>query len=167
MLKSDIIWPRSCRFKSQRDWEPVGFFSECLCNATRFDLMLGFFASSAINVLSDGFAAFLHSAGKMRLIINDLLATEDKAVIEKSGDESLLPSFDLSNIEQLKATLSARDTHFFECIAWLIRNDKIQIRIIAPKSANGIAHTKCGVFSDGLNKVGFEGSVNFFSLRSH
>lgn len=161
MLKSDIIWPRSCRFKSQSDWEPVGFFSECLCNATRFDLMLGFFASSAINVLSDGFAAFLHSGGKMRLIINDLLATEDKAVIEKSGDESLLPSFDLSNIEQLKATLSARDTHFFECIAWLIRNDKIQIRIIAPKSANGIAHTKCGVFSDGLNKVGFEGSVNF------
>ncbi len=161
MLKSDIIWPRSCRFKSQSDWEPVGFFSECLCNATRFDLMLGFFASSAINVLSDGFAAFLHSGGKMRLIINDLLAAEDKAVIEKSGDESLLPSFDLSNIEQLKATLSARDTHFFECIAWLIRNDKIQIRIIAPKSANGIAHTKCGIFSDGLNKVGFEGSVNF------
>lgn len=161
MLKSDIIWPRSCRFKSQSEWEPVGFFSECLCNATRFDLMLGFFASSAINVLSDGFAAFLHSGGKMRLIINDLLAADDKAVIEKSGDESLLPSFDLSNIEQLKATLSARDTHFFECIAWLIRNDKIQIRIIAPKSANGIAHTKCGIFSDGLNKVGFEGSVNF------
>lgn len=161
MLKSDIIWPRSCRFKSQSEWEPVGFFSECLCNSTSFDLMLGFFASSAINVLSDGFAAFLHAGGKMRLIINDLLADDDKAAIEKSEDKSLLPSFDLSNIEQLKTTLSARDTHFFECLAWLIRNDKIQIRIIAPKSGNGIAHTKCGVFSDGLNKVGFEGSVNF------
>ncbi len=161
MLKSDIIWPRSCRFKSQSEWEPVGFFSECLCNSTSFDLMLGFFASSAINVLSDGFAAFLHTGGKMRLIINDLLADDDKAAIEKGEDGSLLPSFDLSNIELLKSTLSARDTHFFECLAWLIRNDKIQIRIIAPKSGSGIAHTKCGIFSDGLNKVGFEGSVNF------
>lgn len=161
MLKSDIIWPRSCRFKSQSEWEPIGFFSECLCNATTFDLMLGFFASSAINVLSDGFATFLHSGGKMRLIINDLLSGEDKAAIERSKDKSLLPSFDLSNIQQLKATLSVRDIHFFECIAWLIRNDKIQIRIIAPKSGNGIAHTKCGIFTDGLNKVGFEGSVNF------
>ena len=123
--------------------------------------MLGFFASSAINVLSDGFATFLHAGGKMRLIINDLLADDDKAAIAKSHDDSLLPSFDLSNIELLKETLSARDTHFFECLAWLIRNDRIQIRIIAPKSGNGIAHTKCGVFSDGLNKVGFEGSVNF------
>lgn len=161
MLKSDIIWPRSCRFKSQSEWEPVGFFSECLCNSTTFDLMLGFFASSAINVLSDGFATFLHAGGKMRLIINDLLTDDDKAAIAKSHDDSLLPSFDLSNIELLKETLSARDTHFFECLAWLIRNDRIQIRIIAPKSGNGIAHTKCGVFSDGLNKVGFEGSVNF------
>lgn len=161
MLKSDIIWPRSCRFKSQSEWEPVGFFSECLCNSTSFDLMLGFFASSAINVLSDGFAAFLHTGGKMRLIINDLLADDDIAAIEKGEDGSLLPSFDLSNIELLKSTLSARDTHFFECLAWLIRNDKIQIRIIAPKSGSGIAHTKCGIFSDGLNKVGFEGSVNF------
>ena len=161
MLKTDVIWPKSCRFKSQSEWEPVGFFSECLCNSTTFDLMLGFFASSAINVLSDGFAAFLHAGGKMRLVINDLLADDDKAAIEKSKNDSFLPSFDLSNIEQLKATLSARDAHFFECIAWLIRNDRIQIRIIAPKSANGIAHTKCGIFSDGLNKVGFEGSVNF------
>ena len=161
MLKSDIIWPKSCRFKSQSEWEPVGFFSECLCNSASFDLMLGFFASSAINVLSDGFAAFLHSGGKMRLIINDLLTDDDKAAIEKGEDASLLPSFDLTDIEHLKSTLSERDTHFFECLAWLIRNDKIQIRIIAPKSGNGIAHTKCGTFSDGLNKVGFEGSVNF------
>lgn len=161
MLKTNVIWPKSCRYKSQSEWEPIGFFSECLCNATTFDLMLGFFSSAAINVLSDGFASFLYSGGKMRLIINDLLADEDKAAIEKGNDDSLLSTFDLSNIEKLKATLSMRDIHFFECLAWLIRNDKIQIRIIAPKSSNGIAHTKCGVFSDGLNKVGFEGSVNF------
>ena len=161
MLKTDIIWPKSCRFKSQSEWEPIGFFSECLCNASTFDLMLGFFASSAINVLSDGFAAFLYSGGKMRLIINDLLAEEDKDVIKKGESDSLLPVFDLSNIDALKNTLSSRDTHFFECIAWLIRNNRIEIKIIAPRKGQGIAHTKCGIFSDGFNKVGFDGSVNF------
>ena len=161
MLKSDIIWPPSCRYKSQSDWEPVGFFSECLCNSTTFDLMLGFFSSSAINVLSDGFAAFLHAGGKMRLIINDLLTREDKDAIATGGSDSLLPVFDLNNLAQIKETLSARDTHFFECLAWLIRNGRIEIKIIAPKSGNGIAHTKCGVFYDGMNKVAFDGSVNF------
>lgn len=161
MLKTDIIWPASCRFKSQSEWEPVGFFSECLCNATTFDLMLGFFSSSAINVLSDGFATFLYSGGKMRLIINDLLSEEDKGAILQGEGNTLLPAFDLGNIETLKNTLSERDIHFFECIAWLIRNNRIEIRIIAPKGGNGIAHTKCGVFDDGVNKVGFEGSVNF------
>ena len=69
MLKSDVIWPNSRRFKSRTEWEPLGFFSEALCNSTQFDLKLGFFSSSAINVLADGFAAFLYNGGKMRMII--------------------------------------------------------------------------------------------------
>ena len=161
MLKTDIIWPLSCRYKSHSDWEPVGFFSDCLCNSTTFDLMLGFFSSSAINILSDGFAAFLSSGGKMRMIINDLLSEEDKNAIQNGSSDSLLPAFDLKNIETLESTLSSRDRHFFECIAWLIRNNRIEIRIIAPKFGQGIAHTKCGIFSDSISKVGFDGSVNF------
>ena len=81
MLKSDVIWPNSRRFKSRTEWEPLGFFSEALCNSTQFDLKLGFFSSSAINVLADGFAAFLYNGGKMRMIINDILSTEDKRAI--------------------------------------------------------------------------------------
>ncbi|KAA4746868.1 DNA repair helicase, partial [Bacteroides fragilis] len=81
MLKSDVIWPNSRRFKSRTEWEPLGFFSEALCNSTQFDLKLGFFSSSAINVLADGFATFLYNGGKMRMIINDILSTEDKRAI--------------------------------------------------------------------------------------
>lgn len=69
--------------------------------------------------------------------------------------------FDLTDLEALRDTLSERDRHFFECLSWLIRNNKIDIKIIAPLSGEGIAHTKCGVFSDGLSKVAFDGSVNF------
>lgn len=160
MLK-EVQFPAHRRFKSRTEWEPIGFFSDCLCNATQFDLMLGFFSSSAINVLADGFATFLYNGGRVNLIVNDILTEQDKKAISNGELDTPIPFFDISNIEQLKSTLSERDEHFFECLAWLIRNDRLGIRIVAPKDGIGISHTKTGVFSDGMNKVGFDGSCNF------
>lgn len=161
MLKSNVQWPESRRFKSHSEWEPAGFFSEGLCNATVFDLKLGFFSSSAINVLCDGFACFLYNGGRMRLVINDILSKEDKAAMSAGASDVVLPAFDLSDIASVKHTLSERDRHFFECLAWLIRNNRIEIKVVTPKEGHGIAHTKCGLFSDGVNKVAFDGSCNF------
>lgn len=160
MLK-EVTFPAHRHFKSRTEWEPIGFFSDCLCNATQFDLMLGFFSSSAINVLADGFASFLYNGGRMNLIVNDILTEQDKAAIAKSKLDTPIPFFDISDIENLKNTLSERDVHFFECLAWLIRNNRLEIRIVAPKDGIGISHTKTGFFSDGVNKVGFDGSCNF------
>lgn len=162
MLKSDVVWPNSRRYKSHSEWEPIGFFSDCLCNATRFDLKLGFFSTSAINVLSDGFAAFLYNGGRMRLIINDVLSQQDKDILNKADDcSAIIPAISLNDIAKLKETLSERGRHFFDCIAWLIRNNRIEIKIVTPKDSNGISHTKCGLFADATNKVAFDGSCNF------
>ena len=162
MLKTDIIWPHHRRYKSRTEWEPIGFFSDCLCNATQFDLMLGFFSSSAISVLANGFATFLYNGGKMRLIINDILTENDKNAIAKGVNPNAdLPYFNLSDIENIYKTLSERDKHFFDCISWLIRNNRIEIKIISPQGGLGISHTKSGVFYDGINVVGFDGSCNF------
>lgn len=161
MLKSNITWPDHRRYKSRTEWEPVGFFSDCLCNATSFDLMLGFFSSSAISVLANGFATFLYNGGKMRLVINDILTEDDKEAIKKGVGEESLPYFDLTNIQELQSTLSERDKHFFDCLAWLIRNNRVEIKVIAPRDSIGISHTKSGVFYDDENEVGFDGSCNF------
>lgn len=160
MLK-DVVFPPHRRFKSRTEWEPIGFFSDCLCNSTQFDLMLGFFSSSAINVLADGFASFLYNGGRMNLIVNDILTEQDKNAIANGEHDTPIPFFDISNIEKLKKTLSERDIHFFNCLAWLIRNNRLEIKIVAPKDGIGISHTKTGIFSDGINKVGFDGSCNF------
>lgn len=141
MLK-EIPWPLHRRFKSRTDWEPIGFFSEGLCNATQFDLMLGFFSSSAISVLADGFASFLYGGGRMRLIINDILTEQDRKAISAGEAVEDIPFFDISDIESLKNTLSERDAHFFSCLSWLIRNNRLEIKIIAPKDGIGISHTK-------------------------
>lgn len=161
MLKNNVLWPASRRFKSRSEWEPIGFFSEALCNSTRFDIKLGFFSSSAINVLSDGFATFLYNGGTMRMIINDVLSNDDHKAIMAGETDVAIPFFDLQKLEEIKNVLSIRDQHFFECLAWLIKNDRLELKIVIPKDGDGIAHTKCGVFSDGMNRVAFEGSCNF------
>lgn len=161
MLKTDVAWPEAFRYQTNSEWEPVGFFSEALCNATSFDFMLGFFSSTAINVLSYGFASFIYNGGKLRMIINDILNSDDVSAISMAQEPGVIPYFDLGNLKELTYTLNKRDRHFFECLAWLIRNERIEIKIVKMVNGSGIAHTKCGTFSDGLNKIGFEGSLNF------
>ena len=95
------------------------------------------------------------------MIINDILSSDDVSAISMAHEPGALPYFDLNNLEELAFTLNSRNKHFFECLAWLIRNDRIEIKILRMVNGKGIAHTKCGTFSDGINKIGFEGSVNF------
>lgn len=161
MLKTDVTWSEDFRYRTKSEWEPAGFFSEALCNATSFDLMLGFFSSAAINVLAYGFASFIYNGGKMRMIINDILSSDDIGAITMAQEPTDLPYFNLNNLEELSLTLNKRDKHFFDCLAWLIRNERIEIKIVRMVNGSGIAHTKCGTFSDGINKIAFNGSVNF------
>ena len=161
MLKSDVIWPSHRQFDSRTEWEPIGFFSECLCNATSFDLMLGFFSSSAIEVLADGFAMFLYHGGNMRLIINDVLTQVDQNFISKGKDGRVLDFFDLDNLGKIKETLSRRNQHFFDCLSFLIMEKRLEIKIVRPRDSVGISHPKLGVFSDAYNSIGFNGSCNF------
>ena len=107
MLKSDVLWPQSRRFRSKTEWEPIGFFSEALCNATRFDLKLGFFSSSAINVLADGFATFLYNGGRMRMIINDILSLDDKSAIIMAHNKDFITLFKSSRQSMLGPSLKA------------------------------------------------------------
>ena len=96
----------------------------------------------------------------MRLVINDILNEDDKQAVINAENQCYIPFFDLNDLEKLKNTLSERDVHFFECLSFLIHNNRLVIKIISPKDGSGISHTKTGCFSDGLNFVGFDGSCN-------
>ena len=162
MLKNFLGLPSSLRYRTGNDDEPISFFSEALCSSLSFDLFLGFFSSSAISLLANGFAVFLYRGGRMRLVVNTAIMKEDGEAFlgEKS---SFFPKrdFDIGDISKLAKTLSKRDRHFFECLSFLIAKKRIEIRIVTPKGKTGISHSKCGIFSDRANKVAFEGSCNF------
>ncbi|MDF2833022.1 DEAD/DEAH box helicase family protein [Chryseobacterium indoltheticum] len=160
MLK-DIIWAEDRGYRTGSEDEPLQFYLDSLCNSTSFDLLLGYFSSSALNILSLGFANFIYSGGRMRIIINNILSQEDKRAIEKGQNGQQENLLDFSNFSKLYAALDEYGLHFFECFAWLIANERIEIKIIKPKNKKGISHYKSGTFSDGTDTVGFKSSCNF------
>mgnify|MGYP005852345125 CR=1 FL=1 len=157
-----VKWSEARDYKSGTEDEPLQFYIDALCNSTSFDLLLGYFSSSALNVLSLGFANFIYSGGKMRAIVNNILSKEDKDAIKRGQDkENFSTIYNFDDISELKLSLNEYGRHFFECFAWLIANDKIELKIIRPKDKKGISHYKSGVFGDGENYVSFKSSCNF------
>lgn len=161
MLK-DCDWSLDRDYKTGSENEPMQFYLDGLANSTEFSLLLGYFSSSAINLLSVGFATFISKGGKMKMVINHLLSGKDKNSILIASEPDRIPKpFDLTDIVELSQVLDEYDTHFFECLAYLISEKRIEIKVIKPKNGKGIAHYKSGVFSDGQDSVGYQASCNF------
>jgi superfamily II DNA or RNA helicase len=161
MLKA-VEWSEDRTYHTDGDYKPLQFYLDALKNSNHLDLLLGYFSSAAISVLSPGFAKFLSTGGTVRLIVNNILSEKDRDTIKKGLDiEDHSTGYDITNIARLKETLDEYGTHFFECLAWLIANRRIQIKIVKPKSGKGISHYKSGMFSDGKDQVCFKGSCNF------
>jgi superfamily II DNA or RNA helicase len=161
MLK-DCDWSLDRDYKTGSENEPLQFYLDGLANSNEFSLLLGYFSSSAINLLSVGFATFISKGGKMKMVINHLLSAKDKEAISRVEDNpNEIRVFDLTDIVSLGRVLDEYDTHFFECLAYLISVKRIEIKVIKPKNGKGIAHYKSGVFSDGHDSVGYHASCNF------
>ncbi|GAB3761564.1 DEAD/DEAH box helicase family protein [Spirosoma pomorum] len=161
-MLSDIDFPKSQEYRTGTDNEPFAFYMEALVESNQFDLLLGYFSSSAISVLALGFAKFISNGGRVRLIINHVLSANDKAaIIEGANTAADLYEFSIHDFQSLRKALDEYSDHFFACLAWLIASKRVQIRAIKPKDKRGISHYKSGTFYDGVNKVRFKGSCNF------
>lgn len=158
----DCDWSIDRDYKTGSENEPLQFYLDGLANSNEFNLLLGYFSSSAINLLSVGFATFISKGGKMKMVINHLLSAKDKDTISRVEDNpNEIRVFDLTDVVSLERVLDEYDTHFFECLAYLISEKRIEIKVIKPKNEKGIAHYKSGVFSDGQDFVGYKASCNF------
>lgn len=143
----------------EKNNSPMDFCKLALSNSTRFDLGLGYFSSTSINVLSAGFARFIVNGGKMRLYINEHLSEDDYNLF-KNGDPQGLEDRLLQKYAELKRTLSERNEHFFKCLSLLIQQERLNVRIVVKKDG-GLAHQKVGIFTDANgDRVSFTGSLN-------
>ena len=161
MLK-DCEWSFDRDYKTGSENEPLQFYFDGLTHSSEFQLLLGYFSSAAISLLSIGFATFISRGGKMKMVINHILSQKDKETIwmvEDRPDE--IKVFDLTDIATLHQSLDEYGKHFFECLAYLILQKRIEIKVIKPKTGKGIAHYKSGIFSDGKDAIGYKASCNF------
>ena len=163
LMLETINFPASNEYRSGSSNEPIAFFLEVLPSSIRFDLLLGYFSSSAINLLSLSFAQFLYNGGTVRMITNHILSPNDKrAVSEGLQGQASQYEFTIADYERIKMTLDEYGRHFFHCLAWLFASKKIEILIVKPRGVRGIAHYKSGIFFDKIGKaVKFKSSCNF------
>lgn len=157
----EVEWAEDGTYRPDEYYSPEKFFTDGLENSKEFDLQLGYFSSAAISVLADGFASFISQGGTMRLVINHIVSEEDKNAISKGVHGGFINCFDLTNFDELRKTFDEYEQQFFDCLAFLIYQHRIEIRIIKPKNKKGIAHTKSGQFRDGDSITSFTGSANF------
>lgn len=157
----EVDWSPTGIYRPGDKFSPDRLFTDCLHNSKEFDLQLGYFSSAAISVLADGFASFISQGGKMRLVINHIVSDKDKEAISRGVFGNIIDCFDLTDFEQLRATFDEYQQQFFDCLAFLIKTERIEIRIIKPKGELGISHTKLGQFYDGDSVTAFSGSANF------
>lgn len=147
------------RYSTKRQHKPTEFFTKALSNSSTLDLGLGYFSSACFNVLACGFAHFVKNGGRMRMYINPNI-TEDDYNLLKDGDYAGFEDYMLSSYDKLLQIFSNRDKLFFQCLSYLIANNRIEIKMVLLKES-GIAHEKFGVFTDSYdNKVAFNGSMN-------
>ena len=154
-----LIQDFELRYSTKREHKPTEFFTKALSNSSTLDLGLGYFSSACFNVLACGFAHFVKNGGRMRLYINPNI-TEDDYKLLKYGDFAGFEEYMLSSYDKLLQIFSHRDKLFFQCLSYLIANNRIEIKMVLLKE-NGIAHEKFGIFTDSYdNKVAFNGSMN-------
>ena len=157
----EVDWAEDGTYIPGEEYSPERFFDDGLKNSTEFDLKLGYFSSAAISVLAEGFATFISRGGYMRLIINHIVSKKDKEAITNGVMGNVIDCSDLSNFQYLKTTFNEYQEQFFRCLAYMISQKRIDIRIIKPRGQKGIAHTKSGQFRDGDSITAFTGSANF------
>ena len=125
--------------------------------ASSVDSMVGFFSSAALAALAPGLATFVNRPiGTFRLIISPLLRPEDREAIEQgiSSPETVA----IEALEPLVVTENLLQTHTLQCLTWLIRAGRIEIKIALMEDA--LFHPKVWLFHGPNELVAVHGSSN-------
>jgi superfamily II DNA or RNA helicase len=157
-----VNFPSTYKYSSDSEHIPLEFYEDVFPIAKKIDLLLGYFSSNAIKVLSKSFAEFIYNGGSMRIITNHVFSLKDK---ENLLDYSLIDNENkvidiFSDIALLEKELSDYGQHFFDCLKYLLKEKRLQI---LPVKFNGsdLAHCKRMVLYDGEDYISTDGSINF------
>ena len=157
-----VDFPPTYKYASDSEYIPLEFYEKTFPIARTIDLLLGYFSSNAIKVLSKSLAEFLYNGGKMRIITNhvySLMDYENLILNPKLENEDKWVNIfhDLSEIEK---NLSPEGHHFFDCLKYLLKIGRLEILPVMFNDVD-LAHCKTMILYDGENYIVTDGSINF------
>ena len=162
MTFKDIDFPDTFQYSSDSEHIPLEFYESTFPIAKEIDLLLGYFSSNAFKVLSESFAEFIFNGGTIRIITNHIFSFKDKENLlvnnKLESEDEIIDIF--GDIEKLEKELSAEGKHFFDCLKFLIKHNRLKI---LPVKFNHIelAHCKKMILYDGKDYISTDGSINF------
>lgn len=157
-----IKFPPTYKYSSDSEYIPLEFYEQAFPISKSIDLLLGYFSSNAIKVLSQSLAEFLYNGGKMRIITNHVYSLMDYENLilnpQLEGEDKWVDIFeDLTEIEK---NLSAEGIHFFDCLKYLLKVERLEI-LPVKFNAVDLAHCKTMILFDGVHYIATDGSINF------
>ena len=162
MSFKEINFPNDYCYKSDSDNPPIEFYEEAFPRAKKIDLLLGYFSSNAIKAISESFAEFIYYGGSIRIITNHVMSLNDKEnlidISDISEEDKVINIF--SDLESLQKNLSDHNQHFFDCLKYLIKSNRLLIVPVKFKNID-LSHSKRMILFDGENYLRTDGSINF------
>lgn len=148
------------KYRSDKDQIHRDFYQKCIEQAKYYDRAAGYFTSGSLQLMAKGLEKFIEGDGKIRMIANPYLNDEDIKAIElghKAKNDVVLQSF----LREIKITEETIIDETLNILAWLIWEEKLELKIAFSTNSNQLYHEKFGIFTDTLgNHVAFSGSAN-------
>lgn len=161
--------PLAYEYRSDQTKMVDEFYVPCFKESVEYWRAVGYFTSHGLALAAKGLAPFLERGGKMKLIASPLLDAEDVEALQK-GYEARDSIAERAILRQLSdeylAGLSGSARTRLECLAWMIADERLDIKVALPSStvagqSQAIYHEKIGMFFDAEgNTVAFTGSPN-------
>lgn len=144
-------------YTSEEDDLINNFYTPALESAVKYDRVAGYFSTSTFAVNARGMASFVRKNGKMRLITSVELKEDVISALDQKKDYYSL--FErLINLDQLTQKIQK---NYYKLFAYLLAEQKIEIKVALVPEGRGIFHQKFGILTDENNdSISFSGSIN-------
>ena len=148
-------------YASNDEHLPIEFFEKTFPVAKEVNLFLGYFSSNAIRELAVAFSRFILNDGKIKIITNDVYSRDDyENLIQDNNDIDNKYINIISDYERLKEVLTREDQHFFDCLRFLKKENRLKIQPV-DYIGGGRSHHKQVIMFDGEDYISTNGSSNF------
>jgi hypothetical protein len=144
-----------------------GLYIPMLASAVSYDRSCAYFSSSVLSAAARGFGKLIENLMALgekpkhppiRLVVNEELDADDVRALTETSDLSKLEATLLSRLKTPKDILEKKR---LELLAWLYKEDLLDIQVGVMRSGSGIVHAKFGIATDADHEsIVFNGSGN-------